>query len=158
MSLALRRTLRPTPARPEQTNPPDAAAQLNISVVFTTVPSTLAALKKAGALANRLSAHITLIALQVVPHPLPLESPPILLDWNERRFCVIAEQSPVETTVHLYLCREPAATLLGVLSPHSLVVIGGQKRWWPTAESRLASALRSAGHEVIFAEAEKSHA
>ena len=34
---------------------------MNIAVVFTAVKSTLAALKKAGALASRLSARITLV-------------------------------------------------------------------------------------------------
>jgi hypothetical protein len=85
---------------------------------------------------------------------MPLQSPPVLLDWNERRFKVIAEQSLVETTVHLYLCRDREATLLKTLRPHSLVVLGGPKRWWPNAEKRLARKLRHAGHEVIFTETE----
>ena len=57
-------------------------------------------------LANRLSCRITLVVPQVVPFPLPLSSPPVLLDWNERRFRVIASQSPVETEVQIYLCRD----------------------------------------------------
>ena len=125
-----------------------------MDVVFTSVPATLAALKKAAELANRLGAHITLLVPQVVPYPLPLESPPVLLDWNERRFQVIAEQSPVETTVHLYLCRDREATLLKTLCAHSLVVLGGPNRWWPTSEKRLARKLREAGHQVIYAETE----
>ena len=54
----------------------------------------------------------------------------------------------------IYLCRDRVETLTAVLSPHSLVVIGGRKRWWPTAEKRLARKLRRAGHEVIFTETE----
>jgi len=46
-------------------------------------------------------ARITLLVPQIVPYPLPLTSPPILLDFNERRFRLIAEQAPVETTVRL---------------------------------------------------------
>ncbi|MEI9812897.1 MAG: hypothetical protein WDO18_09610 [Acidobacteriota bacterium] len=105
-------------------------------------------------LANKLGAHITLMAPQVVPYPLPLESPPVLLDWNERRFQVISQESFVETTVHLYLCRDRVTTLLTALTPRSTVVIGGRKRLWPTPESRLARKLRNAGHEVIFVETE----
>jgi hypothetical protein len=132
----------------------EGSPRLNIDVVFTSMDTTLAALKKAAALADRLGARITLLVPQVVPYPLPLESPPVLLEWNERRFRVIAEECPVETTVHIYLCRDRVQTLLAVLRPDSLVVVGGRKRWWPTPESSLARRLRRGGHKVVFAEAE----
>ena len=132
----------------------EADQQLNIAVVFTSVESTLAALKEAGDLATSLGARITLLVPQVVPFPLPLESPPVLLDFNERRFRVIASQSPVETTVRIYLCRDGLETLTTVLSPGSIVVVGGKKRWWPTREKKLARQLRRAGHEVVFKETE----
>jgi hypothetical protein len=148
MALAVQRTLTPAPDSPQR---PDDR-RLNIDVVFTSVEATLTALRKAGNLANRLGARITLLVPQVVPFPRPLESPPVLLEWNERRFRVIAEQSPVETRVQLYLCRDRVETLCAALEPHSLVVVGGRKRWWPTSETRLAARLRRAGHEVVFAE------
>jgi hypothetical protein len=154
MALALNKTIRPLAGLPERPSPITTGTRLNVDVVFTSVPATLTALKKAAELANRLGAHITLLVPQVVPYPMPLQSPPVLLDWNERRFKVIAEQSLVETTVHLYLCRDREATLLKTLRPHSLVVLGGPKRWWPNAEKRLARKLRHAGHEVIFTETE----
>lgn len=153
MSPALDRFLTPLVGHPTSTveEPP---ARLNVAVIFTSIDATLAALRKAGVLADRLSGYITLIVPQTVPYPLPLTSPPVLLDWNERRFRVIANQSPVETRVRLYLCRDRQEALAQVLSPRSLVVIGGRKRWWPTAEQRLARHLRRAGHEVIFSETE----
>ena len=154
MSLALKRVLAPAPGFPRPPAIVETESRLNVAVIFTSVQSTLAALKKAGALANRLSGRITLVVPQVVPYPLPLTSPPVLLDWNEKRFRVIAGESPVETTVQIYLCRDRLETLTAVLSPHSLVVVGGPKRWWPTAEKRLARTLRRAGHEVIFTETE----
>jgi len=129
-------------------------SKLNISVVFTSVESTLEALKRAGELASRSRGHITLVVPQIVPFPLPLTSPPVLIDWNERRFSVIASESQVKTDVMLYLCRDRSETLARVLAPRSLVVVGGRRRWWPTAETRLAWKLRRAGHQVIFAEME----
>lgn len=128
--------------------------QLNVEVVFTSVQATLAALREAGRLASRLQARVTLVVPQVVPYPCPLDSPPVLLDFGERRFRTIAEESRVDTTVQIYLCREKWETLQSVLKPRSLVVVGGRRRWWPTEEKRLASRLRHAGHEVIFAETE----
>ena len=128
------------------------ASRLNIVVLFTSVPSTVAALKKAGALADHLNGRITLLVPQIVPYPLPLSDSPVLKDWNERRFHVIASQSPVETNVRIYLCRDRFGLLPQVLEPHSLIVVGGRKRWWSTPEKRLARVLRRAGHEVILAE------
>jgi hypothetical protein len=155
MALALQRVLTPAPGHPERPVAREAEPRLNIDVVFTSVDATLAALRKAAELASRLAARITLVVPQVVPYPLPLESPPVLLDWSERRFRVIAEESPVETTVEIYLCRDRLQTLSTVLKPRSVVVLGGRRRWWPTADKRLARKLRAAGHEVIFAETKK---
>jgi len=149
MSLALEKLLIPENRAPQPSV--ETESRLNISVVFTSVAPTLAALKKAGDLANQLGGHITLLVPQIVPYPLPLTSPPVLLDWNERRFRVIASQSSVETMVRLYLCRDRQETLVWALKPQSLVVIGGRKRWWwPTSEEALAKAMRRAGHEVVF--------
>jgi hypothetical protein len=152
MSLAIQKILAPATGFPVQPGTEETERGLNISVVFTTVESTLAALKEAGALASSLGARITLLVPQVVPYPLPLETPPVLVEFDERRFRVIASQSPVETRVHIYLCRDKIETLTSVLNPGSIVVLGGRKRWWPTRDEVLAKALRRAGHEVFFKE------
>jgi hypothetical protein len=114
----------------------------------------MVALSRASALADHLNAHISLLVPQVVPYPLPLESPPVLLDFSEPWLREIAAQSPVETSVRIYLCRDRVETLQSVLRPGSLVVIGGRKRWWPTREKSLARTLRHSGHEVVFTETE----
>jgi len=125
---------------------------LNVTVVFTTVNSTLAALSKAGDLASRLNARIILLVPEVVPYPLALEDPPIPLRYKERLIRVVAGQSSIATSVHLYLCRDRLNTVLAVLAPRSLVVVGGPRRRWLSSENRMARALKRAGHEVIFAE------
>src|SRR5207247_196821 len=106
MSLAIEKILAPATGRPSRPIGEEADQRLNISVVFTSVESTLAALKAAADLANSLGARIMLVATQLVPYPLPLESPPVLVEFNENRFRVIARQSPVETSVQIYLCRD----------------------------------------------------
>jgi hypothetical protein len=150
ISLAFERLL--ATRHPDRPTTDEAESRLNIAVVYTSHEATVAALKKAGALAESLGAHVTLVVPQAVPYHLPLESPAVLLEFSERRFREIASQSPVETRVHLYLCRNPLDTLMTVLKPHSLVVLGGRKRWWPAAEKSLARKLRRAGHEVVFTE------
>jgi len=154
MALAFEKLFAPVPARPQPEAAQDGETRLGVVVVFTSVESTVQALRKAGTLAGSLHARITLVVPQVVPYPLPLTSPPVLLDFSERRFRVIAEESPVETAVRLYLCRDQMETLSAVLAPHSLIVLGGRKHWWLTRERRLARRLRRAGHEVILTETE----
>jgi len=145
-----------TPGRWRTAPLPDEASLklLDVSVVFTSTKATAAALRTASMLADSLNARIKLVAPQVVPHPLPLDSPPILLDFSESHLREIAKNSPVETTVQIYLCRDALNTLKTVLPPHSVVVIGGRRRWWRTREQSLAASLHGAGHEVIFTETE----
>jgi hypothetical protein len=152
MSLAIEKILKPAAGHPTQPKGVEADQQLNIAVVFTSVESTLAALKEAGNLANSLGARIKLVVPQVVPYPLPLETPPVLVEFNENRFRVLASESPVETNVHIYLCRDRFETLTSVLKPGCIVVVGGRKRWWPTKDEILARQLRRAGYEVLFKE------
>ncbi len=152
MSLAVERILRPATGHPAQPAGVEADRQLNIAVVFTSVESTLAALKEAGNLANSWGARIKLVVPQVVPYPLPLETPPVLVEFNENRFRVMASESPVETNVHIYLCRDRFEALTAALTPGSIVVLGGRKRWWPTKDETLARRLRRAGYEVLFKE------
>ena len=146
MALALERMIAPVTGVPARPFTEETDSKLNISVVFTSVDATLAALKEAGNLASSLGGRITLVVPQIVPYPLPLTSPPVLVDFNERRLRVIASSCRVETRVSIYLCRDALETLQSVLKPHSLVVVGSRKRWWPTAEKRLAAKLRLAGH------------
>ena len=152
MALALERMIAPVTGVPAPSSTEETDSKLDISVVFTSVDATLAALKAAGNLASSLGSRITLIVPQIVPYPLPLSSPPVLVDLSERRLRVIANNCRVETRVSIYLCRDPLETLQSVLKPHSLVVLGSRKRWWPTAEKRLAAKLRRAGHEVVVTE------
>ena len=154
MSFATERILVPAPGRPEQPSATEADPKLDIAVIFTSVEATLAALKEAGALARSLDARITLLVPRVVPYPLALETPPVSIEFNERRFRLIASQSRVETRVRIYLCRDGFEALANVLDPRSIVVIGGRKRWWPTRERKLARQLRRAGHEAVLKETE----
>ncbi len=152
MSLAIEKILVPATGYPARPIAEETDQQLNIAVVFTSVEATLAALKEAGNLANSLGARIKLVVPQVVPYPLPLETPPVLVEFNENRFRVMASESPVETSVQIYLCRDRIETLTSALKAGSIVVIGGRKRWWPTKDEVLARQLRRAGYEVLFKE------
>jgi hypothetical protein len=150
MLLTVERTSVSATKQPTRPLGAEAEQELNITVVFTTVESTLAALKEAGSLASQLGARIVLVVPQVVPHPIPLDAPPVLVKSCENRFRVMASKSRVKTNVQIYLCRDRFDTLTSVLKPGSIVVLGGRKRWGMTKEERLGRRLQSAGYEVIF--------
>ena len=127
--------------------------RLEVNVIFTDPQATAAALKTAGSLARDLGACIRVRAAIAVPYGLPLEKPPVSAGFIEELLSDLVcrlELDTFEPSVHLYLCRDQIETLLHVLSPNSLVVIGGRMHWWPTAERRAAKALRSKGHRVVF--------
>jgi hypothetical protein len=154
MALAFERFLQPAATQPPLPRVDGADYTLEVAVVFTSAAATIAALRKAGGLADRLSARISLFVMQVVPYPLPLESPPVLLNFSENRFEKIVAESSIETRVRIYLCRDASETLKTALAPRSIVVIGGRRRWWRTREKSLTRELRRDGHEVIFTETE----
>ena len=127
--------------------------RLEVNVIFTDPQATAAALKTAGSLARDLGACIRVRAAIAVPYALPLDKPLVSAGFIEELLSDLVcrlELDAFEPSVHLYLCRDQLKTLLGVLVPNSLVVIGGRKYWWPTAERRVAKALRSKGHRVVF--------
>jgi len=129
-------------------------SQLEIPVILTSFKSTQAALERAGVLATRHGARITLIAVQVVPYPLPLDKPPVPLGYIIRRFEEILSQSLPKAEIRIFLCRDQMEALKRILTPYCPVVLGiRNKRWW-SRESRLARGLRHAGHEVILVETE----
>ena len=152
MSLAIEKILRPATGHPAQPTQVEADQQLNIAVVFTSVESTLAALKEAGNLASSLGARIKLVVPQVVPRPLPLETPPVLVEFNENRFRVMASESPVETSVQIYLCRDRFETLTSALKPGSSWSSAGRSDGGRQKMKLLARQLRRAGYEVLFKE------
>ena len=137
----------------------NACPPLDVVVMFTDVPGTLKALKAAAELAHNLNGRIRLLAPQVVPYPLPLESPHVSREFHERRFQTLASHlSPtvrIDTRVELCLCRDRDAALCEALEPEALVVIGAHRPWWPTAEKALARKLRRKGHHVILVDPEQ---
>ncbi len=134
---------------------PTQQTKFGVAVVFTSVRATIAALQRAAVLARGLHAQVTLVVPQIVPYPLPVTSPPVLTEFNERRFRRIGVRAKTEMTVRIYLCSDRDDLLNAVLPPHSVIVIGGRRgRWRSKAEERLARTLSTRGYEVIYTETE----
>jgi hypothetical protein len=135
----------PTPHRVQSND------NLHIGVVFTDFEGTKAALKVAANLTAGLAADIDLIVPQVVPFPLSLANPAIPPGFTLRQLRQLAAAANVHANIYMYLCRDRFQTLLQVLEPHSIVIFGRRKRWFPPKMDRLATALRRNGHQVILA-------
>ena len=154
MSNQYHETLTNSPSKITRTAAPKfASGPLAVNVIFTDVQSTAAALNFAQSFARELGARISLRAAIAVPFQLPLDQPQISVAFLQDAMRELVAQLKSETfdpTIHLYLCRDRIWALSQVLKPNSLVVIAGRKRWWPTAETRMARALRAEGHRVIF--------
>jgi hypothetical protein len=154
MSNQYHETLTNSPSKITRTAAPKfASGPLAVNVIFTDVQSTAAALKFAQSFARELGARISLRAAIAVPFQLPLDQPQISVAFLQDAMRELVAQLKSETfdpTIHLYLCRDRVWALSQVLKPNSLVVIAGRKRWWPTAETRMARALRAEGHRVVF--------
>jgi hypothetical protein len=125
---------------------------LEVLVIFTDAPGTLAALQMADELGQKLEAHIRLLVPCEVPYALPLTQPAVPVEFLEGQIRDLAGKTRLEVAAHIYLCRDKRRTLAFLLKPHSLIVVGGAKRWWPTSAQKLARALQEDGHQVIFAE------
>lgn len=132
--------------------PPNSGPRLDINVVFTTPQGSRTALQAAENLAEGLESRIFFVVPQVVPRSFSLTSPPIPVPFIEERCTAMAEECEgnAEIRIQVYLCTDLHDCVLHALKPRSLVVIGGRKRWWPTAEQRLARLLQDCGHHVIF--------
>jgi len=129
--------------------------RLRIHVLFTNPWDTKAALNTAFDMATDLESEIALIVTQIVPFPLPLDNPPVPLDFASEQIRRLAESvTPGQSELqgYIYLCRNPMETLIRELPRHSLVVIG-IRPFWPFGKSkRIARTLQRNGHEVILAQ------
>ena len=127
-----------------------AKPELAITVLYTGVRSTLAALRHAAVLARDLGATIRVLNVRAVPYPLPLDHPPVNSEVLSRNFRTLAEGQPIPTRFEICYGRDIVDSIRKSLSANSLVVIGAKTGWWPTKEQRWAKQLSRHGHQVIF--------
>lgn len=132
-------------------------SNLDVVVVRTTAEGTLAALKAAGTLARNLNARIGLAVIEVVPFKLPLDRPPVPVDFLKRQQCSLLSQAGIEAEevrIQICLCRDRNYTLGRLLAPQSLVLIGGKRRWYSMQDQKLEKQLSRLGHHVVFVDFE----
>jgi hypothetical protein len=138
--------IRPQPVSLEQ--------ESSIYVVFTSMDGTLKALEKAREMAKPFDAAIIVIAVEVVPFPLPIDKPPVPMEFVLRSIEEKADEFPERTRVIPYLCRNAMDAFKCILTRNSPVIIGVKKSWLPSRDERLANRLHRAGYNVTLVKTE----
>ncbi len=136
-----------------QSHSDSESRRLRVTVVFTTIEGTLSALETAGNLAQELGAEILLLVTEVVSFRHRIENPPG--DWRffERLCNALLDESIGPNTrsrFEVHFCRDASGCLKQTLAPHSLVLVGASRRWWPRLERDLQRTLIHLGHEALL--------
>src|SRR5262245_6352769 len=117
-----------------QTGPADVSPeQLSVVVPYTTPNLTRAALRHSSA-CKALGVHISLVDVQVVPYPCPLDQPLIDKGHAKRRLQGFLNEDGLSGNAAVLYSRDWLEAFLRLLEPHSLVVLATRRRWWPTRE------------------------
>jgi hypothetical protein len=127
--------------------------RLRVTVVFTTIEGTMAALDTATALARGLSAQIILVVTEVVYFRWSLESPPVSRHFFEELCLGLVHSASLDAnkiTFEIHFCRNQIQCLEQTLRPHSLVVLGAKRRLWFAPERKLEHRLLQLGHDVLL--------
>ena len=124
------------------------AGELRVFVAHTSRELTKASLSAVSALTRSLGARVTLLAVQIVPFPLPLNRPDVAPEFVERELAALARQIEAPVDVRVVIARDLDTGLQRGLTTNSLVVVAAKKRRWLNAELRLARSLARAGHSV----------
>jgi hypothetical protein len=126
-------------------------ASLSIQVIATTVEGTRAALLTAKRLTGGLDARIGLIIPMLTSFFARIDP-----DYNGsaviEQYEALAISVGVHVSVLFFVCARYDDIAGSLLSPSSLIIVGGWERpWWATREQRLVSRLTAKGFPVVFA-------
>jgi hypothetical protein len=137
-----------------QSIPFQSKNRLKVAVLFTDYEASREALKNACTLAVRLNTIIEVVVAEVVPYPMPLDSPPsVSFRCLIRGFEASLDEYPVKTELRVFLCRDQLKALKHILRPNSpvLMAIGSSN---PSLDEKLAQDLRHAAYDVILVKGE----
>jgi hypothetical protein len=137
--------------------PSDPAIRTDaIYVVYTSIDGTLAAVRVAGNFGKVLGVPVNLIYFRTVPYVLPVDAPCGISPVETDVFIERLRAEGLDVRVNVYLCRDEHRAIAAAIKPHSLIVIGGRRSWWPRESERWRRMLEAAGHFVVSVEKSES--
>jgi hypothetical protein len=129
------------------------SAQFQLFIPYTTRELAVRALRAALDLGRNLNAQVTLVKVQVVPFPCPLDHPTVDPEHLKRPLAELIESVDMPVQASVILARDREDGFRSALRPGSLVLIAAKRRFWRTAEEKLARRLSRHGHSVALLEA-----
>jgi hypothetical protein len=123
-----------------------------VYVLFTDVEGTLRAVRAARGLVPAAGGPVIVVHMRPLDFGAPLDDPPGVSPAETDGFCdrLRAEDLEGRVEVQVCVCRDARRALPKVIRPHSIVLIGGHHRWWPTGADRWRRRLETSGHLVVF--------
>ncbi|HLH18326.1 MAG TPA: hypothetical protein VKX45_13980 [Bryobacteraceae bacterium] len=125
-------------------------AWLEVAIPYTYPEETRAALERTVGLTAGLNARISLVAVQPIPYPAAFGCPVSTHGFLVARLLELSNACPLPVTPVVVQARSREEGLRYTLRPGSTVLLAARKRWWRTAEERLARRLAAAGHRVAL--------
>ena len=123
---------------------------IEIVIPYTEWPLGLAAVDRAAVLAARLSALVRLIAVHTVPYPAPFGCPAVAHAYFVEQLIDLASRSPLTVHPQVILARSRFEGFRAAIPAESTVLLAAYRRFWKTAEDRLADMLAGEGHKVAL--------
>jgi len=138
------------PRSPEFAHPAPSIRTDAVYVVYTTLKETLAAVRVAHEFADAVGVPVTVVHFRTVPYAVPVETPGGISPIETDGFIARLRAEGLDVRLRVYLCRDERRALPFVFTSHSLIVVAGPRRWWPTPAQRMRRLLEAAGHFVVF--------
>jgi hypothetical protein len=138
-----------------QIDPPPLESRGNsgpweIVVPFTEWAVTVAVIERAVTLTAKLDAHLMLLAVHTVPYPLPFGCPAAAHARLVEQLIDLAGRSPLPVNPQVVVARSFTEGFRHALKPESTILLGTRRRFWKTAEQRMAESLAADGHHVAL--------
>jgi len=128
-----------------------ARGERSIFVIASSESEARVGLTVARGAASRQDAAIVLLVPHVVPYGTDLNTCGHDLHAIGERYRPLAEETRLDTTVHVCACREPEHMFARMLLDDAAVIVPGRRgRWLRSPAERLAAALAAQGHSARF--------
>jgi len=126
------------------------AHEMEVVVPYTEWAVTEALLHRAAALTRGLNVRLLLIAVLAIPYPCTFPGPAAVHAHMVEQLEELAERCALPVQAQVVLARSREEGFRYALRPDSTVMVGSRKRFWRTAEERLAKMLAADGHKVAL--------
>jgi hypothetical protein len=126
------------------------SAEIELAIPYTEKYLAGAVLERAMALGAGLNARISLVAVHAAPYPLEFGCPSSTHAFLVERLVELAGRCPLPVTAEVIMARSQEEGFRNAFHSSATVLVGSRRRWWRTAEEKLARALARDGRQVVL--------